>query len=375
MPSMPQTLGLRTAAWLIGFTALLYSPTSWAINAKLLPEGMLRARVYQNIAQANDYYTNGTHRQSLGQAGLDKLAANGVASSSTNVYSIENTARYKLYRTDVMLDYGVNKDLTMGLWLPFLSHDTHQSTTLNQDAGWGLLGAAQQTAITGAVTSLDNTEPERAELGDIFLGFKQRIKGQNSDRFRFALGGGIRLPTGHVADPTHSQDASTGDGQWDLDFWSWTDYQFSENFFINLQTRHTYGLPSYKQATFPSDTTQSARMKFQPGLLHHIQIEPQWTVDMGKWNLLPGIMVIYDHQFEGKTQSFDTASSTYGGSMRTEAHSDWNRLMVRPMLGFQLFKMGIPAQFYLSYGHTVTGKNTAAINTAEIRLDWFFKGL
>ncbi len=262
---------------------------------------------------------------------------------------------------------------------PFISHDTCQNATLNQGLGWGALATAnpvQAATISGAVASLDNSDPNRSGLGDLYLGFKKRIVGDhNRASFRLALGGGFRAPTGHVADPLNGSDASTGDGQWDLSFWTWTDYQFTDHFFINLLTRHDYGLSAHRQAAFPNDVTQATKIKFQPGILHHLQLEPQYRLAFDTWDLLPGMMFTYDYQSKEKRQAFDLSQSEFVGSMGKIDGTDWQRFMIKPMVGVRLFKQGVPAQFYLSYGHSISSKNSVDIKTVELRMDCFFKGI
>nr|CRH07384.1 Protein of unknown function [Candidatus Magnetococcus massalia] len=346
---------------------------SWALSAKLLPEGVWRVRLYQNEVEADHWRTSAGDRQPMGQVGLDTLASNGITSTA-GVYSLENSAKYRLHRTDLSLDYGIHDDLTVGLWLPYFDKSLQQQTTLTQGAAWGALTGVQQATIAGAASSLNETEPARGDFGDLYLGFKHRVVGGNKDRFRFALGGGVRMPTGHVADPLNSKDASTGDGQWDLSLWSWTDYQFTDHFFVNLRTYHDYGLAAHKLAAHSNDSSQASRMKFQPGVLHNIQLEPQVRIPFKKWELLPSLRLTYDYQESEKRQRFDTTQAIYSGAMVETDGTSWQRLMIKPTLGFKVNTFKFPLFFYLAYGQTLHAKNSADIRTVELRMDLFLKG-
>ncbi|MBF0133865.1 MAG: hypothetical protein HQL75_14935 [Magnetococcales bacterium] len=347
---------------------------AWALSAKLLPQGVSRVRIFENMGGGDQWFSDSKERQPLGQVGLDKLTAKGIPTTVANGYAIDNQARYRLWRTDVTLDYGVTDDLSLGLWWPFFSHDTRQSTSLSQGAGWSSLGTVQKATIAGAVATLDDTDPKHSGVGDLFIGFKNRVTGTNKDPFRLALGGGVRIPTGHVANPLNADDVSTGDGQWDLGLDTWTDYQLTDHFFVNFLTRHDYGLAAHRSAAFPTNAARGGKQKFQPGMAHHLELVPQYHGSLGKWDFLPEVGLLYDVQNKEKRQNFDTTAGEFSGSMASVATTDWQRWMVKPGMGIRLFQFGIPADIYLSYTHTLTGKNTVDLDLVELRMDFFFNG-
>ncbi len=354
--------------------ALLLPPQAAALSARLLPEESWRLRFYQNVAEADSWYGANGERRPLGDIGLQKLAENGVPTTLPGAWNLQNKARYRQSRSDIILDYGITDDLTLGAWLPWFSHGTRQRTTLNQGPSFGLLPAPQQAAVNAAVASLDDTDPEQSGWGDLFLGVKQRIVGGNRARFRFSLGGGVRAPTGHVADPLDSEDLATGDGQWDLSLWSWTDYQFTENFFINLQTRHDYGLSGNRQVISPLDSSQTLRMEFQPAVHHQLRLEPQYRIPFASWDLLLGMTFIYDHQGRERRQRFNARQMVYSGSLAKVDGTGWERFMVKSSLGFRLRQFKLPVMLWLSYSRTVSGENTLDIDALELRLDLYFRG-
>lgn len=355
--------------------ALQGASVAWGLSAKLLPEGVMRLRVYENIGSTDEWFSNTSQRQPLGQLGLDQLKAKGIASSTTNVYTIGNSARYRLWRTDVTLDYGINDNFDIGVWLPYYNHNTQQSATLTQGVGWPALTAAQKAGLSSAVTTLDNTDPKNSDLGDMFVGFKRRVYGLNNDPFRFALGGGFHAPTGHVANPLDPNDVATGAGDWSLTLGTWTDFQVNDRFFINFLTRHDYGLADYRDATLPTNASRAAQMHFQPGIIHHLELTPHYQFPFEKWDLLSEITLTYDRQEKEKRQSFDATTAQFSGSLAATAATDWYRWMIKPSLGVRLFKYGVPGDFYLSYAHSMAGKNTADLDLVELRMDLFFNGL
>ncbi|MBF0154523.1 MAG: hypothetical protein HQL64_12345 [Magnetococcales bacterium] len=358
----------------LGF--LVFSIWPWqaqAIDARLLPEGVLRVRLYESWYQGDQMYDPAGHRQPLGQTGLDKLAGKGVPVAVANAYAIRNTAQYALQRTDLSIDYGLSRNIDLGAWIPFLDPSLEQSTTLTRAGGWGALPTAQQAVIAGAVAQLNGSDGEHRGLGDVFVGVKGRILGEQKARERFSLGGGVRLPTGHVANPLDPRDFSTGDGQWDLSLWSWFDFQPGETFFVNLHTRHDYGLSGSRDTQFPTDATRVGRMDFQPGLHHYVQLEPQWRVPLERVELQPSLFFIYDRQERGKQQGFYPAQSAFVGPMLPAEGTDWQRLMFKPSLGVSFVPMGVPMALYLGVGKALWGKNTPEVSVVELRMDFFFE--
>lgn len=371
---LPRARTTWMATLLLAGASAPWSGASWALSAKLLPEQALRARVIHNEARADHWFTHGGARVALGEVGLERLATQGIAAAVPGLYTLDNHARYTLSRSELTLDYGLTDDLTLGLWLPLIHHDTEQRTTLSQGPGWASLPAAQQGGISNAVATLDGGDASRSDVGDLFLGFKQRLIGTNDAPFRLSLGGGVTAPTGHVADPLDPRDASTGDGQWDLSLWSWTDVQLSERLLLNLHTRHHYGLSGERDTPDPLAPSRITEMEFQPAVKHHLQLEAQYTLPFAGWDLLPGLLLIHDRQDEERRQTFDPSRGGFVGDPVDTTGTAWRRSMIQPSLGLSLFKSGLPLRLFLRYGHTFDGRNTAQLDTIELRVEFYLGG-
>ncbi|MBF0625631.1 MAG: transporter [Magnetococcales bacterium] len=359
------------AVVVLALLTLLWPPELQAIDARLLPPGVLRLRLYQSWITGDERYDASGGKHSLGQTGLDQLAGRGVPESVSNVYAIRNQARHTMQRTDLVLDFGLDPEVDLGLWVPFLTSDLDQSAQLTQATGWSALSTARRTAIAAGVGRLDLADADRQGLGDILVGVKARVLGDRQATHRLALGGGVRLPTGHGADPLDTRDVATGDKQWDLTFWTWYDYQPFENFFINLHTHHEYALPGERAALWPADTTRAADLKFQPGFQTDVQLEPQWRHPLDRAELQTSLFLIYNRVEPEKQQGFDSAQSTYAGARHPVGGTEWQRLMVKPTIGLNLLPMGLPMALYLGYGTTVWGKNTLDLDVMELRFELF----
>ncbi|MBF0157438.1 MAG: hypothetical protein HQL57_09670 [Magnetococcales bacterium] len=360
-----QTFGLL-------LSLLLWPWELQAINANLLPKGKGRLRVYHSSIRGNDRFGASGERQPLGQTGLDQLAAKGIPPAVANAYSIENRSRYTQHRTDWEMDFGIAPKLNLGLWIPVEDASLDQSPLLTQGGAWGAIPAAQQAAIRQGVGLLDRADTHDHEFGDILVGIKTSVIGQETSRERLSLGGGVRLPTGHLANPLDSGDIATGDGQWDLSLWTWFDFQPSPGFTINLHTHHDYGLPGKRPALWPTNAARTAKMGFQPGFHHDIQLEPQWHFPLGQVELEPSLLFLYSREENERQQSFDLATGSFTGSRHTAVGTSWQRLLVKPALGLDLLPMGLPAVLSLGYGSTVWGTNTVDFTMLELRLDLYF---
>lgn len=372
---MPLRVKYRYSIILWGLFLVGWGNSAWAISARLIPEDKWRVRIFHNEGHADNWLDHSGEKHSLGLNGLSLLQQQGVAPRLDPVYEILNRAQYDQSRTDVTIDYGVNDDLTVAAWLRYFEQGTEQKTTLKKHLGWGQLEPHQQNAIVASVNRLNNTDPGASAWGDLLLGFKYRILGSNRDIFRLSLGAGVRMPTGHVADPRKPQDMSTGDGQWDFTLMSWMDYQFSEHFFVNLHSRHDFAFAANKDALVPGASGSVDSLRFKPGISHHVQLEPQYRLPFTHWELLLGMQLIYDYQGDLQQQSFDLERQKYTGKLHRVDDSDWQRLMIKPSIGISLLKQKIPLRAYLGFHKTVWGENTLDYQSIEFRVEVFFNTL
>lgn len=88
-------------------------------------------------------------------------------------------------------------------------------------------------------------------IGDIELLTKYRFL--NSEKWRLAITGGLRLPTGEVDDPDNLVDVPFGDGQTDLLFRFHTDYKGVEKLLLNTTLRYDLQLPDKEEKRVPDD--------------------------------------------------------------------------------------------------------------------------
>ena len=93
-----------------------------------------------------------------------------------------------------------------------------------------------------------------AGFGDILLGGKYRIYGEND--LAFAFTGGVQLPTGKVDDPDNITDISFGDGQTDLVFRLHADYTGIDRIYLNTTVSYNLQLPDREVKRIPVDVNQ-----------------------------------------------------------------------------------------------------------------------
>jgi hypothetical protein len=91
-------------------------------------------------------------------------------------------------------------------------------------------------------------------IGDIEVGAKYQIL--NKGTLRFALGGGVRLPTGYVDDPDNLTDLSSGDGQTDILLRFYADYIGIKRLLLNATVYYDIQLPDRQELRVPDNVNR-----------------------------------------------------------------------------------------------------------------------
>src|SRR5262249_29155846 len=91
-------------------------------------------------------------------------------------------------------------------------------------------------------------------VGDIELLAKYQLLNQAS--WRFAVAGGVRLPTGRVDDPDNLTDLPFGDGQTDIITRFYLDYLGIPQLLLNLTLRYDIQLPDKQEKRIPDNVNR-----------------------------------------------------------------------------------------------------------------------
>lgn len=344
----------------------------YASEAMMLPEGVYRTRLYATFAEADSFFDADGNEQSFEQLYQKALADNGVPADVNDVYQIDTGGKFSMYRYDLYIEYGVTGDFGFGAWLQYFDISNRADATLTTGPGWAALPDIQQSAIIGATDYIDSLDASVSALGDTVIGVKHRLLGDNRSKYRFAYHAGVRVPTGHVADPLNSNDMSTGDGQVDVGIWLSFDYQPHPRFFINLHTRHEYQLAGTRDVLDPSDTTRTLDMEFQPGFINYAEIDAWYFHPVGEAELILKLMSTYYHEADERQQAFDSATGRFAGSLVTIEGTDSALWTIQPHIGVSLFPMGIPVRALLGYSIPLEGVNLPAAEFVQLRVDIYF---
>ncbi|RJQ44422.1 MAG: hypothetical protein C4538_10330 [Nitrospiraceae bacterium] len=120
----------------------------------------------------------------------------------------------------------------------------------------GLLGSGLDLDSNGTV-DITGFGYKRVEtwsdsgVGDIEVLAKYKF--YDKDDWRFAATGGVRLPTGEVADPDSLVALPMGDGQTDIIVRLFADYNGIKNLFLNTTLRYDIQLPDSEEKRVPQD--------------------------------------------------------------------------------------------------------------------------
>jgi hypothetical protein len=362
----------KQASGILLLLCFLCFDTVQAGEATMLPAGISRIRLYVTYAEADSVFDNDGNEQSFSQIYDQALLDNAVPVDGGAAYQIDTGGALTQWRSDLYFEYGLTDNFGYGAWIQYLDTRNSADATLIQGPGWSTLSPGQQAALTGATRTVDGLDRSASALGDTVIGLKHRLLGNNKSKYRFAYHAGIRLPTGHVADPLDPHDLSTGDGQVDVGLWWTFDYQPTPDFFVNLQTRHEYQFEGKRDMLDPQDPTRSMEARFQPGFYNYAEIEAKYYHPLREARLVFKLTSTWFNEDEERRQSYDSNTGRYSGSLNTVDGTDSSLWTVQPHIGFNLLRMGIPIEALLSYSRPLGGSNTPAAEFVQLRLDLYY---
>lgn len=369
---MPSRLRRRLAAQAGLILWLAAAGAVQAETAQMLPAGIAKARYQYTVGHAEDGFDADGNRKSLDDLFRDGLEASGLPTTVPSVYRIDTASEVDFTRHDLYLEYGVSPDFGLGLWTYYIDQRVTYSASLQREAGWVLLNPATQTAVTVGTETADSADQSAAALGDTVLGIKHRLIGDNDTAVRFAYHLGLRLPTGHVADPTEPGDLSTGDGQTDIGLWFNFDWEPADRWCINLHSRHEYQLAGERDVPDPANPGGKLSQEFQPGFYHYLEVSGTHRIPRPSFNAELELLAIYEDEGRERRQAYDVASGSYRGGLDPVDDSDSSLLRLEPRMALDFFPSKVPLAAKLYYGIPVQGRNALAVEYVGIRFDAYW---
>jgi len=166
-------------------------------DAMMLKQGGQRLIITQDVMRTSVAYDPSTGtRISFANFEASQLGLSGLIQDA-------GPSRFDRRRTVITYDRGLTADFAIGI-----------------RAVWMDLAIHRQPSQEFQALPLPFDVPTRSSVeawGDTLFGFKWRFLGEsNRDTYRAALFGGVRAPTGRLADVQDPSQLSTGGGQWDL---------------------------------------------------------------------------------------------------------------------------------------------------------------
>lgn len=343
-----------------------------ADTAKMLPEGNFRLRYQFTQGWADSQFDDSGSERSFSDLNDTRLAEAGLSPSVASVYRIDSDGKSTFSRHDVYFEYGLTDHANLGVWTNYQQLDYASSALLTTGPGWALVAPEDQVAIAGATAMVDGADRSVTAQGDTVIGFKQRLYGDNQSRNRFAYWVGLRLPTGHVADPLDSGDISTGDGQTDLGLWFAFDDEPLPDLLLSLHTRHEYQFPGNRDVVDPAAPDGTVSMAYQPGVYHLAELWARYNLPRSGHTLLLGLRTTYEYEGKERRERYDPVSRSYGGSLQAVDGTDSTLWRLQPEIGLNLFSSGIPLATRLYYSTALDGKNSLAADYAGLRVDLYW---
>lgn len=285
------------------FLLLGITGTTHAGNAEVLPEGVSRVVVdgkfyfpitkrYNPDGKAEDIATDFNTELNAGVfSGLATVeAAFGMPAGSGTLGTSDISFEYEVRLIDFSYQYGFTDKLTVGIVIPYWSAENNVNTIVdatNATIGKSAIGvglgaplvsiAANPFADVKRLTTDDVQDIlgdgldvngdgtidipgfgykriatwSGSGLGDIEIGGRYQYR--DSDSWRLAFTGGLRLPTGETDDPDNLVDNPAGDGAYALIFRFNNDYTAIENLLLNATIGYDMVLPDKRTMRVPDD--------------------------------------------------------------------------------------------------------------------------
>ena len=341
-------------------------------DAGMLKQGDQRLIIMQDVTRTSVAYDPSTGVQ-ISFANFEAISQLGLSVGPSGPIQDAGSSRYDRRRTVLTYDRGITPNFAIGIravWMDLAIH-RHPSQ--------GLQALVQ--ALPLPFESIPNRSSAEA-WGDTLFGIKWRFLGQsNKDKYRAALFGGLRAPTGRLADVQDPTDLSTGGGQWDLGLWPTFDWQVRPNGYVNVTGYFEHSLPGRRDwLVTPVDPLGQLlpsvvrSQSFQPGdlavlALAYIHKPSTASVD---WEFRLGYWWGWQDNMSAQSLSGQGANVRYTGSRTKIANTSWQETWLRVEAGGYLFRQGLPVGIFLTLSESLEGKNTPKARVWGLRTEFYF---
>ena len=331
-------------------------------DAMMLKQGGQRLIITQDVMRTSVAYDPSTGtRISFANFEASQLGLSGLIQDA-------GSSRFDRRRTVIIYDRGLTADFAIGI-----------------RAVWMDLAIHRQPSQEFQALPLPFDVPTRSSVeawGDTLFGFKWRFLGEsNRDTYRAALFGGVRAPTGRLADVQDPSQLSTGGGQWDLGLWPTFDWQVRPNGYVNVTGYFEYALPGRRDQLVTRDTSGASlaspvvrRQSFKPGdlavlALAYIHKPSTESVD---WEFRLGYWWGWQDNLKAQSLTGQGGDAHYAGPRVSRPNTSWQETWLRVEAGGYLFRQGLPLGIFLTLSEPLEGENAPKGRTWGLRAEYYF---
>jgi hypothetical protein len=357
------------------------------IDERFGPDGKVEnAAVDFNATLGSNVFT--------GLAGLE--TALGLPPGSANIGDSVVSFKYKVDELTVLVGYGITDKLTAGVKIPYLwlrndvsaRLDTTNATVgsnpfhgtpgdpfggqaplipialggspLNTENVQSLLGGGLDVNGDGSIDIPGfGFKPFKSwsddGFGDIEAGLKYQF--YNSDNWRLAFTGGVRLPTGKVNDPDNLVDQGFGTGAWALLFRSHNDYTGIKNLVLDATFSYDLYLPDKQTLRVPDDVDHpitANKENVDRDLGDVVKVETS-----AKYQFLKGASFVLSYKYGHSFQ--DEVSGVKGFAYQSlEDETNWTEHVIETGLTYSTLPLYLEKKFSIPFNASLTYRNRFA---------------
>ena len=293
--------------------------------------------------------------------------------------------------------FGITDRITLAAAVPFYSASTDIQVGFRTNSGADrFIGALTDpdmsntnaavesaTKLADAIQRLNNKLVDNkystfdrwndSGIGDISLLAKALLA--NGDVFKFALTGGVTVPTGQVESPDVFTDLPFGDGQYDLFSQFTFDQQLSSSFLINQYVRYTYQAPGRRsfrlQTAAESIEVEKADLDFKLGDQIEAGLSLQYEQPMTGIQVLAGAL-----RYQKYGDRFEAGEFAVESELQRETDQLANYwqlgLGYSTLAAFRRKEFALPLLAMVQYRKQVSSRNMPRTHFTQVDLNIFF---
>ena len=372
----------------------------WAESAEVLPKGIFRGDIeYSYYFPIDERFDPDGHVEDVATDYNTSMNSNlfpalqlleagfGLPAGSASLGDSVVDFKYNVDELNIKLYYGLTDKLSIGTKIPYwwYKNDVNaEVSTANATIGFNpnygqpgdpfgvplipvQFGGVKNDALATELvqnTLVQDYGYERVQswsdhgIGDIEVGARYQFL--NTDSWRLAFTGAVRLPTGEVNDPDNLVDLNFGSGAWALLFRSNNDYTGFKNIILDATFEYDLVLPASEELRVPDDvnnpiTANKENVDRNIGDVFKLKLTGAYALPKGF-----GFYLFYSYAFKLK----DSVSGNQGYAYESlEDETDWSYQEYKIGLSystiplFQEKKFPVPLVIGIEYEDVFAGTN------------------